>query len=466
MNRTLLTGIALAACSVAMAQGGWKNPATMTATVREQFSQAAPREMTLTKKGDDYSFRTSYEINGMLGGTERIEIAGPKGFYTWLPGRPDVVLRLWSPTSLDVFDFLAKPRFSRADLEVYLEGIERALGKKVLVGKSEQVSGRDCLVLTILDTPGQSADYQRLWIDRETGVAMKLQDVVRGTTEYEREITKISFDEAPADMLFAPKPEAKILSGIVLPTVLTNFGSLQTGETFSSDVASLNQRVGKTWAGATNNMDAYGYAGSSFRTVRNQSFNLGPDRVDPRQAERDRRRQARGNMIAQQRQFVVSDDRTVMLAFATESSGGGEIAVIHQIEGTLPPTVEIEQSRGGGQREGGPGGSTSSGSASANSTVTYPMVQSDFVDAKTGATLTLLQIEGRDLKPWLSPLMLDEGVPVGSEGAGNARFHTSSGPVKASVLTWKLGQSNLALVSTSLGKDELVKIASRIQTGR
>jgi hypothetical protein len=94
------------------------------------------------------------------------------------------------------------------------------------------------------------------------------------------------------------------------------------------------------------------------------------------------------------------------------------------------------------------------------------MVQSDFVDSKTGDTLTLLQIDKRDLKPWLMQLGLNEGEVVANQGAGNARFHVSTGPVKVNVLTWQVNQTRLALVSTSLTKDQLLELASKIQPSR
>src|SRR5688572_7678427 len=244
MKRTIPILLSLVAVATASAQGGWKNPAYVTATLSEKFEEIAAREMTVTKKGDNYSYRTSNEIDGMLGGVERVEIAGPNGFYTWLPGKPELALRLWAPTSMDVFDYLAKPKFSRADLEVYLEGIEKALGKKVLVGKTEKIAERDCLVITILDTPGSSDDYQRLWIDRETGIAMKLVDVFKGKTQYEREVKSISFATPSADVLFAPKEGAKVLSGIVLPTTLLNAGNLSNAEAFQRDISVVNQKSG------------------------------------------------------------------------------------------------------------------------------------------------------------------------------------------------------------------------------
>jgi hypothetical protein len=94
------------------------------------------------------------------------------------------------------------------------------------------------------------------------------------------------------------------------------------------------------------------------------------------------------------------------------------------------------------------------------------MVQSDFVDSKTGDTLTLLQIDKRDLKPWLLPLGLNEGEVVPNQGVGNARFHVSTGPLKVNVLTWQVNQTRLALVSTSLTKDQLLELASKIQPSR
>jgi hypothetical protein len=461
MKKQILIVMSMAMAAAACAQGGgWKNPAYITATISERFEQTPAREMTVTRKGDTYSYRTTNEIDGMLGGVERIEVAGPNGFYTWLPNRPDVALRLWAPTSMDVFDYLAKPNFSRADLEVYVEGIEKALGKKVLVGKSEQVAGRDSLVLTILDRPGSSDDYQRLWIDRETGVAMKLIDVVKGVTQYEREVKSISFTQ-PEGVLFAPKEGAKILSGIVLPTTLVNVGTLSS-ETFQRDISAINQKSGTPWAGSTADLSSFGYAGSNFRQIRRDRFQVGPERVDPREAARQRRQQQRGNQIAQRARFV-SQNGGEMQTFEIRLAGEQVIAsqngdVIVTTTAALPPTVAVgEALQGGGESGSG---------ANADGSIVYPMVQSDFVDAKTGDTLTLLQIDKRDLKPWLLQLGLNEGEVVPNQGAGNARFHVSSGPVKVNVLTWQVNQARLALVSTNLTKDQLVEIASKIQPSR
>ncbi|MDQ2987080.1 MAG: hypothetical protein M3R13_10250 [Armatimonadota bacterium] len=459
MKKQMLIGLTLALAAGAIAQNGWKNPAYVTATISERFDQTAPREMTLRKKGEAFSYLTTNEIDGMLGGTERVEVAGPAGFYTWIPGRPYLVMRLWTPTSHDIFDFLAKPKFSRADLEVYLEGIEKALGKKVLVGKSEKVAGRDCLVLTILDQPGSSNDYQRLWIDRETGIAMKLADVEKSVTVYSREITAISFETPGPDVLFAPKPDALILAGIILPTTLVNAANLSTPATFQRDIAAINQKSGNPWAGATSNLESFGYAGSSYRQIRNQTFQVGAERVDPREAERQRRREQRGNQIAERRRFVTQDGgavQTFEIQIATSdmvltTASYGEMAVV-----AVPPTLTEKVE----------GATPSAGRNPADKTATYPMVQSDFVDAKTGATLTLLQIENRDLKPWLMQLGLGEGQVVANEAAGNARFFSAAGPVKVNVLTWQVGKAHLALVSTSLSKEQLVEIAGKIQPSR
>lgn len=457
MKRQILIVMSLAVAAAASAQGGWKNPAYLTATVSEKFEQGQAQEITITKKGESYSYRTSNEIDGMLGGIERVEIAGPNGFYTWLPNRPELALRLWAPTSPDVFDYLAKPKFSRADLEVYLEGIEKALGKKVLVGKTEKISERECLVLTILDQPGSSTDYQRLWIDRETGIAMKLVDVSKGKTDYEREVTSISFATPGADVLFAPKDGAKVLSGIVLPTTLVNAGNPSQIDAFGRDIAAINVRSGSPWAGFTADLAGYGYTGSNFRQIRRDRFQVGTERVDPREAARERRRQQRGNQIAERARFISQNSGGEMQTFeihiATEEGIRSDVAVV---AAGLPPTVGTT----------GSAGTAGTGTGSDDKTTVYPMVQSDFVDAKTGDTLTLLQIDKRDLKPWLLQLGLNEGQVVASQGVGNARFHVSQGPVKVNVLTWQVNQTRLALVSTNLGKEQLVEIASKIQPSR
>lgn len=455
MKKSLVAMTLLAAVAVASAQGGWKNPAYITATISERADEGAARELTVTKKGDSFSYLTTNEIDGMLGGTERVEVASPQGFYTWLRGHPEMVLRLWSPTSLDVFDYLAQPKFSRADLEVYLEGIEKALGKKVLVGKSEQIAGRDCLVLTILDQPGSSSDYQRLWIDRETGIAMKLMDVSKGKTDYEREVKSISFAAPGKDVLFAPMEGAKILQGIILPTTLVNAFNPKPSSGLGADIANVNKQSKQPWAGA-GEIAGYGYTGTQFRQVRKDTFQVRPDRIDPREEARRRRAERRGNQIARRAFFSSNGEaQTVEIRLAAGSDLSSAVILTEGQQLNEPPTTASSTSTGG----------QNTGSGSEKSVV-YPMVQSDFVDPATGATLTLLQIENRDLKPWLAPLGLSNGETVANQSAGNAVYYSVDWPVKVNVLTWQVGQTRMALVATNLSKDALLELAGKIQPVR
>jgi hypothetical protein len=258
---------------------------------------------------------------------------------------------------------------------------------------------------------------------------------------------------------FAPKENAKILSGIILPTTLVNAFNPNPASDFERDISVINKRSEKPWAGFGTDFSSYGYTGTNYRQIRKDTFQVRQERVDPREEARRRRQQQRGNQIAQQRQFITADGGQLQTfeirVAASDLSSTVQIADGNVVLTGIPPTVG-----------GDIGTAASTTQAGAEKSVVYPMTQSDFVDPKTGATLTLLQIENRDLTPWLSRLALGEGVKVANQVAGNATYYTAEKPVKVGVLTWQLGQTRMALVSTSLDKDQLVEIAGTIKASR
>src|SRR5690242_7754001 len=120
-----LIAVSLAAVA-AHAQDGWKNPKTVFATFVEKYADSPEKKLDLLQKDGQLSYRTTGSINGELDGVKRIESVGPAGTTTWLEGKPETALQLMAPTLNGADEYFVRPRFSRADLEFNVAGIEKA----------------------------------------------------------------------------------------------------------------------------------------------------------------------------------------------------------------------------------------------------------------------------------------------------------------------------------------------------
>lgn len=465
------TLVAVSALAIgAYAQDGWKNPRIISASVAERYANQPEKSYQILQKDTSIAFKTTQSINGDLAGVPRIETFGPNGVLTWLEGKPGYVLQLIMPTSVDALDFLVRPRFSRADLEFNLQGIEKALGKKVLVGKNEPIAGRDSLVLRVLDSPDSNTDFQKLWVDRETGITMKQQDWFAGKLTYEREITKIDFKATAESASFEMSPDARIIRGVVSAQALTRVGSLGTSSDFKTDIANINAQIKepeKPWAG-TFDLSGFGYAGTQSREIKNIAASM--NNPFAQSQEQGRRRQNQfGNQT--RRSVVRNADGSfdvMIIAESAEPAGPNPQlarAMTIEVDANGNRTVtEINPPDGKGQGiEGGAASTRMAGGADANKSKSFPFAQSDFVDAKTGDTVSFLQVSGRDIESSLSNLVLGQPAVVEDQRLQYAKFYNVARPMKLNVLTWKRDNVSYALVSTVLSKNELVEFAVKVK---
>ncbi|MBA3726738.1 MAG: hypothetical protein H0W86_09870 [Armatimonadetes bacterium] len=456
MKRIAFVSIAVLAGVAASAQDGWKNPKAVSATIVERYAEQPEKKIDLAHNAGAISYRTSAGIEGQLEGIPRIETAGTKGVLTWIEGKPDVGMQLFAPTSYDVGEFLERPGFSRADLEFNLQGIEKTLSRKVLVGKSEAVAGRDCLVLKVLERPDSSADYQQLWIDRETGITMKQQDYFAGKRTYEREITSIEFKTSDS---FTPSPTMKVLRGVVAPITLLQVGRLSNAERFVADIAKINSS-GSAWASPFTAPEGYGYAQTLSRQVRRQQVALGGsqnsnNQQTAAQREEERRRDRRENRL-RNRRFRSQDGDMFEIELATEASLATTVAVHATPDGERIVTFGGTAADGKVLTAGGaPGGTTGD--------QVFPFAKSDFVDPSTGHTLSLLQINGAEIEPFIDMLILGTPKMNPDNRLANSKLYSVDKPAKITAVTWTVGQVRYALISTGLPTDKLLPIAATVK---
>jgi hypothetical protein len=459
--------IATGICGITAAQDGWKKPESLQVTAVERYADGRSREATIAAYDGKVAVKSTLGVNGALEGMPRIESYTSAGIHTWLESRPQYAMRLPIATDWGVFEFIARPRFSRADLEFNLKGIESALGKKVQVGKEEKVAGRDCLVLIVLDTPDSGgSDFQKLWIDRQTGLTMRLQDYFRGAQTYEREITSLYFGSDAPPLQMSPSESALVIKGAVSAETLLRLPAPRAHTDLRDDIAKVNasrQAPSSTWAQSINVGGGIGYAQTNYHEMFLPATRRPAPQADPRQ----RANQFADMAILQEfREAAVQREATIRLSggsggqsgeYQIRAESGGqrrEFVVQRNEDGSVVVT------QGGSWMPAGSGGGASSEDSKDR---TVFIAKSDFVDPKTGETLTLVQAHGTSALGQLGPLVLGQPTAINDPRLPEAHLFTVQSPWRLVVLTWRKADVRYALAGTALTEAQLKDIAAQIK---
>lgn len=476
MNRTICLASLIMVASAGLAQDGWKRPDTIKATVTERMQSMPERTFTITKKGSQTQVLTSAPISGELEGTPRVEVSSEKGVYTWIEGKPELSMRLFWPTTVGMAEALATPAFSRGDLEFHLKGIEKTLDKRVLPGKEEAIAGRMCLVLNVLDRPDSvNKDYQKLWIDKETGLTMKQEDYFGGVLTFTREISSIDLRTKADAAMFAPSANSVVIRGVVSPRSLINGANLRGADAFKNDIAGINAKTLATqanWASAFDPTSPFGYAQTSFRQIARSQMMMsqGQNSQDPRAQQQQRQRANRLAQQAERRVFMQSQGgETVVIAVQgqpadlppgaqfettfTVDAGGGQIINMTGLAGDLDFFPAPPNSQQGGS------------AANNNSANTKPILlaSSDMLDPKTGDTVNFVQAHNGGVEGKYAMFVLGQPKEVKSQALSECKSYSATVPYSLNVITWRKGDVRYGLSSTNLTVDQLVAIASKIK---
>lgn len=433
------------------AQSDWKTPTTIRAIFQEEWKEGS-NLITILTKANSLRIHTSQGIGDDLQGIPRVEVISPKGIFTWIDGKPEAVLQLFEPSAMGYLEFLARPRFSRYDLEFNMKGIKQALGKRVLPEKAETVAGRDCLVLTIPDRHDSlSTDFQKLWIDRETGITLKLQDYQRGELVYQREVTEIDYRASATEADFVPTHNAIILKGVISPQTLLVMPRGRPLNDVKTDISTINEKTKHIAAGwATPLTPAeFLYAQTLFQqgqaigaTVFGNALRSG----NSRQPNNRRNRLAEPQIL-----------------YIQNSSGGA------------PTQVEVRMERGPGGRQlivatgttqNTQSGAAGGGSTGAVSSTATPVLyaKSDFVDPKTGRSLSFVQAYGSTALAAFYPLPFGTPEPLNDPRLAEARIYRVAQPYEITLLVWRKDKVEYALASPSLSVEQLQRLAHNIMS--
>ncbi|HWP31364.1 MAG TPA: hypothetical protein VNK96_06540 [Fimbriimonadales bacterium] len=465
MKKLLVALMLLVSLGLSNAQDGWKRPDVITGTVVETYTGKSPRTVRIVKEGENLAVYTTAPVNGELEGVPRVEVYSSKGIFTWLEGKPNYALQILLPSSFEVFEYLETPRFSRADLEFNLKGIEKALQKRVLVRKPEKIAGRECMVFDILERPdSMNKDFQRIWIDRETGIALKLQDYFNGSLVYQREFTKFDYGTLPEGVLFAPPDKGVIIKGVVSAQALLRVPETRSIKDFYSDISKVNEASKppvEKWASSFDTSLTHGYVQTLYREIAANTAQLAAQAQ--RQQQMDQLRQRRENQLSR---------REVARALRSMGERGGraEVSVTVLPDGSRQVQV-IGTSEGGERREitlqmDDRGRVIAPGTAAQQQEAQNKKVlvaKSDFVDPKTGEVLTFIQVHGSAAEPYLGPLSLGTGKPISEQKISQAKSYTITEPFKLTVITWQRGEIRYALASSNLSEAQLIEIAAKVK---
>jgi hypothetical protein len=89
------------------------------------------------------------------------------------------------------------------------------------------------------------------------------------------------------------------------------------------------------------------------------------------------------------------------------------------------------------------------------------VIHSDFLDPKTGDTVSFVQLRNRPLTSVFKANGLAAHKPIEHAKLGKVRVYRLDSPFKALVVSWKRGDMAYALTSTRLKVEELIAIAEK-----
>ncbi len=436
------------------AQSDWKNPTTIRAVFQEEW-QGETNLVTLLSQTNRLRLHTTQGVGDDLQGIPRIEVISPKGVFTWIEGKPQVALQLFEPSALGYLEFLARPRFSRYDLEFNLTGIQQALGKRVLPEKAETIAGRDCLVLTIPDRPDSTTiDFQKLWIDRETGITLKLQEYQKGERVYQREAVEIDYRASANESDFEPAPNALILRGVISPQTLLRMPEGRPLSEVQKDISQINEKTKHISANWANPLTPQNFVYAQTLFLQGQAISGSVLGGTLQQGRNRNQANTRRNRLAEPQILYIQSNSAggpTQVEVRVERGRGGRQLIVSTTPGQAnPPT-------------GGAGGQTGvTGGTSTATPVLY--AKSDFADPKTGRTLSFVQAYGASALSAFHPLPLTNPEPLNDTRLTEARIYRITQPYEIIILVWRRDKVEYALTSPSLSVEELQKIAQNLMS--
>jgi hypothetical protein len=201
------------------AQTEWKRFDSLSISGAERVAGGKERPFLVARSNGKLHFTTQRGLDGSLIGENRHEESIASGVFTWLADRPNWALQLPEPSISEYGSFIQPSRFSKAALLGARQSIERSLGKKITQFKAGTFRDRACFEVTVGE-PSLPANYQKLWIDAETGIPLQRMDASNSSMDYQYKLDSIKPGQIPANGAFALAEGATVIRGFVHPEIL------------------------------------------------------------------------------------------------------------------------------------------------------------------------------------------------------------------------------------------------------
>ena len=92
----------------------------------------------------------------------------------------------------------------------------------------------------------------------------------------------------------------------------------------------------------------------------------------------------------------------------------------------------------------------------------YVVLQSDFLERATGATVSFFQLRNQLIGPWLKLNLKPMVRDLKTIRLGDVMAYSAEKPYPVAIIGWKGGDAEFALASSGLNTDELLELALKI----
>jgi hypothetical protein len=422
------------------AQAAWQPITTLVAEGDERLANGTTRHFRISRSGDATAIETSVAVDGQLAGVPRTELKTSKGRLTWLVGKDRWAIEQHRSGVLDYEKMLAPPVFTRSEMSRGAVTLQRVLGQKVEVGRPEAIAGRNCDVLRLAD---RSAISKTLWIDRQTGATLKYEESVAGQPFIVRQFTAFDTTKQPDARDLSAPDSAKRLWAPVSPGVLQWTEASRGPKGYAEDLATCRKQTklsASGWILGLPEVPGFDY----MITERRESLGSLPKPAN----------EAEGSSVAGTAELKILDSNIARAQQAIEltvavsklqGQNSQEQGIVFTLDRmVLEMAADVETPARDKERAAGANG----------------FVQSDFLDAKTGDTLSFVQLRNNTLATAMRGISLPEAVTEKIEGLTNPRVYNVASP-KLTILQWSLPSGDYALISTRHSVKELAEIARK-----
>jgi hypothetical protein len=446
----------LALASVFTPTSGWMSVDAVRATGFERVAGGQPHTFSIIRWKNRVALNCVRDLEGEYEGVLRTEVANDSGIYTWFAANPRWVLQISSLSAPEFAESTMPVRFTKSEITNDTQQMQRDLGKQIMKTGEDAVASRQCLVFKLSDS---SPLQQSLWVDEQTGLALKQQDRVANDLVYERLLTSVQTQPQISPTAFDLPANATVIKGLVPASLLYKASRPVSSSQYDADLSAIKAGApSKSWVLKLLVSSRYDY----ITTDAYESTE------DPAPAPSDNRPPI--NMYASIGQIpagwatpggVAIFGRHIFFGYPAifnndprDPSQQGHIVTpraYYAPDGSLIRLVDDS-----------PKPSTTAATPNPNpSDGKQHMIRSVFLDKKSGNTVTFYQLRDVSLNDALSGIRLSSPKVLDSPHHEHLLGYEMTKPMPLRVIAWQENDSEYVIASSDLSLSELQDLAEK-----